>query len=210
MRFIKKNEEYNYFDEFEKNASYSLECAKMVYRVIENYDPGNLERKIQEIHEVEHMGDKGKHTMTNYLATDFLPPIEREDILRLSQKIDDVTDRIEEIVISMDMFNITELRKDIIDFANLVITCCEIEHDLLVDFKNFKKNHKIKEKVIELNRLEEQGDKLYRESMKKLYRDNTSTADIIKWTTIYNHFEECIDMCENVANDIEEIALKNT
>lgn len=205
---MKKNN-YNYFEEFKNNAECSLQCSEKVYEVITKYSQTDLKKILEETHEIEHKADNGKHKMINYLLKDFLPPIEREDIINLSQKIDDVTDLIEEIIINIDMFNISAMRKETVKFVELLANCCKKEYELLDKFKAYKKFDKAQELIIEINRLEEKGDSLYIETIRNLYRDGTNTIDIIKWTTIYNCFEDCFDTCESVANDIESIIMKN-
>lgn len=205
----RKENSYNYFDEFENNAGYSLECAKMLQEVLKNYKNKDLQENLVKMHQIENKADEGKHSIVNYLSKDFLPPIEREDILELSQEIDTVTDLIEEVLINIDLFNIAELRTETQEFIDLLVTCCEKEHDLFVKFKKIKDADVIKKEIIELNRLEEQGDKLYIKSMRKLYRDGTDTLDVIKWATIFNCFENCYDTCEHVADSIESIVLRN-
>lgn len=205
----KRKNEYNYFDAFEKNGLCSLECAQKLLEITGNYDKEKLKEDLKNIHNIEHKADDGKHDMLNYLLKDFLPPIEREDILNLAQKIDDVTDSIEEVLISIDMFNIDVLRKETEEFVELVIKCCESEAELLKSFKNFKDVDEVKKRIIEINVLEEEGDRLYTSNMRKLYRDGTDVADVIKWSTIFNCFENCFDMCEDVADAVEAIMLKN-
>jgi len=204
-----KKGSYNYFENFKKNIGYSLKCSKNVYKTIVEYGNIDIEYMLAETHKIEHLGDYGKHEMTEYLLKDFLPPIEREDIILLSQKVDDITDLVEEILISIDMYNVTNMREDIVLFAELLVKCCEKEYELFEQFKSFKNYLAAQTIVIEVNEIEEKADKLYTNAMKKLYRDGTKELDIIKWTKIYTCFEECFDTCENVANNVESIILKN-
>ena len=83
-------------------------------------------------------------------------------------------------------------------------------YKLLIDFKNFKKMKDIKEKVIEVNNLEEQADKLYQKSIKELYSNEKDFIKIVKWSNIYETLEDCFDACEDIADCIEDVVLKNT
>lgn len=206
---FKKKEEYDYFEAFEKNASYSLECAQIVKETIENYKKEDIEKVLEKVHKVENSGDECEHEIINNLAKEFLPPIEREDILYLAHKIDDATDLIEEILINTYIFSIENFRKDTIEFANILVECCKTEIELLKEFKNFRKSKNIKDLVIKMNSLETDGDELYKKSMKTLYDEQRDAVEIMKWTTIYNCLEECIDLCEEISSGIENIVLKN-
>ena len=145
----------------------------------------------------------------NNLAKEFLPPIEREDILDLAHKIDDATDLIEEILINTYIFGIEKFREDTLQMANILVDCCKAEIELLKEFKNFRKSKEIKNLVIKINMLESESDELYKKAMKKLYEEQKDAVEIMKWTTIYNCLEDCIDLCEEIANEVENVVLKN-
>lgn len=207
---MKKKEEYNYFDEFINNSNYIVKSAEILRETLDDYTQEKLNENRLKVHELEHKADLNLHSMRNYLIKDFLPPIEREDIILIGHRLDDIEDNIDEILINFDILNILEIRKDLIEFTDLLIKCCNSVKEILVSLKNFKKIDFIKEKVIEINHLEEQGDKLYEENMKKLYRETNNQIDIIKWTTIYNCFENAVDACERIGDGIEDVIMKNS
>jgi len=203
-------QKYNYFEEFLKNSEYSLNIAKILYETLLNFDIKGIDEKLKQIHEIENMADESKHDIHNYLVKDFLPPVDREDINLLTHKLDDVTDNIEEVLIQIDILNIKEIKKEAVECAKLLLECCEATTRLIKEFENFKKSKLIKELVVEINRLEEEGDKLYIKYMKSLYRNTDDVLEIIKWSKIYTSFENCFDSCETVANNIESISMKNS
>ena len=204
-----KKEEYDYFKAFEKNAGYSLECAQIVKDTIENYKKEDIEKVLEKVHKVENSGDECEHEIINNLAKEFLPPIEREDILYLAHKIDDATDLIEEILINTYIFGIEKFREYTLQMTNILVDCCKAEIELLKEFKNFRKSKNIKSLVIKINALESESDELYKKAMKKLYEEQKDAVEIMKWTTIYNCLEDCIDLCEEIANEVENVVLKN-
>lgn len=207
---MKKKDEYNYFDEFVKNAEYIVESVIILNETLNNYNQEDLESNIEKVHKLENAADKTLHHMRSYLIKDFLPPIEREDIILIGHRLDDVEDYIDEILINFKILNVSQVRKDSLEFVNLLIKCCTSLKEALQNFKNLKKVDLIKEKVIEINELEDQGDRLFENSMQTLYRENNNPLDIIKWTTIYNCFENTIDACEKVADSMEDIIMKNS
>lgn len=81
---------------------------------------------------------------------------------------------------------------------------------LVLEFKNLKKVQKIKDKVIEVNKLKEQSDRLYENAIRELYQNENDSIQILKWSNIYETVKDCFDLCENIADCIEEVLLKNT
>lgn len=106
-----------------------------------------------------------KHDLLEHLAREFISPIEREDILTLSQHIDDVTDAIEDVLLRMYMFRIHTLRPQTLEFSKLIVKCCASMKKMMEEFKHFRRSNSIKDHVVEINRLEEVGDHLYTEAM---------------------------------------------
>ncbi len=204
-----KKEKFNYFDEFIKGTNYSVQCMELLNEILNNFDKNNLADNITNMHSIEHKADEEKHTLTNYLLKDFLPPIEREDIVSLSHRIDNLTDNIEEILINIDICNVITLRPETYEFTKLLYDCCKLVNQLIIEFKNFKKNSILEEKIIEINHLEENGDALYAKYMRELYKEQ-NPIEILIWSQIFNCFEHCFDACEQIADDVENIILKNS
>ena len=199
-----------YFDNFVESAQVSCEAAKMLKEVLSNFDVAKLPENRAMLHEIEHKGDNKRHEMTAVIVRAFITPLEREDILKLSQYIDDVTDSIEDILIRIYINNVTQIREDSLEFVDVVINCCEAMTEMLGEFHNFKKPKKLNELIIEINRLEEVGDDLYVACMRNLHTTSTDPLEIIAWREIYEFFEKCCDTCENVADIIESIVIGNT
>ena len=199
-----------YYRNFIESAEVSCEAAAALREILCNFSVETLPEKRVELHEIEHKGDNKRHEMTRVLVRAFITPIEREDILKLSQLIDDVTDCIEDILIRIYINNVTSIRPDSIEFADIVIRLCQSMKDMIDEFPNFKKSKKLGELIIEINRLEELGDDLYVGCMRNLHTSSTDPFEIIAWREIYEFFEKCCDTCENVANIIESIAIGNT
>ena len=207
---MKKKEEYSYFDEFVNNSKYVVESAEILKRTLKNYDQEKLEQSIKKVHALENEADRALHKMRNYLIKDFLPPIDREDIVLIGHRLDDLEDGIDEILINFNILNITSVREDAIEFAELLIECVMSVKDALENFKNFKKADIVKEKSIAINVLEEKADRLYERAMKNLYKEEKDPIEIIKWTTIYNCLENSTDACEKLGDSLEDVVMKNS
>ena len=135
------------------------------------------------------------------LARAFITPIEREDIILLSQSLDEVVDKIEDVLVRMYCNNIQVMRPDAIELGAVLIRCCEEVRMLMNEFSDFHHSKKLREHIIHINTMEEQADKLFIAAMRKLHTT---------WREIYTYLEKCADACEHVADAVESIVMKNT
>ena len=186
-----KKKELNYYDEFIKNVDICCKISNILKQHTENFKNEDAKETENIVHKLENDADLNLHNIKNYLVKDFLPPIEREDIILLVNKIDDAVDNLDEIIIDLNIFSINELR------------------DIMNSFKERKKYEQIINMIIEINGLEEQGDKLYENSIKNLYNTEQNPVEILKWHNIYTTLENAMDSFEGVADCIEEILMKN-
>jgi len=207
---MKKKHGFNYFESFINLSKYSLTSAEILHKILTDFKPSELSIRVKEMHEIEHNADLAKHVLMNHLVKEFLPPIEREDIISLSQEIDDVTDSVEDVLLYISMYNIKILRPEILKFTELISSCCRSMHEALVEFQSFKSSKILHSKIIEINRLEEEGDGLYFNIMSNLYLTSKDPIELMTWTEILDRLEKCCDNCEDVADIIEQIVMKNS
>ena len=205
-----KKQDSFYFDNFVACAEDSCRAAQMLKTALENFRPDTLKAQLDSIHEVEHSADAKKHEMLDHLAKEFLPPIEREDIVSLSQNIDNMTDKVEDVMLRVYMNNVQDIEPNALKMTDVVIQCCDAVRDLLVEFKNFKRSKTLKQLIIRINDLEEKSDKLFIESIRGLYTESENPIRIIAWRDIYIYLERCADACEHVADVVESVIMKNS
>jgi len=207
---IKKKEKLNYFELFEEHINYSVDSAKLLQEFGENFDESKSREYRIKIHRLETKADQLQHKILDFLMKDFLPPVDREDIVRLAHKIDDLADHINHSILNVDILNIKTLRPEFNDFTSLLVRSCETTKEVLVCFKNLKKYDCIQKKVIEVNKLEQKGDELYQRAMKDLFSSNSSPIEIISWTRLFDCLEVCFDDCEDIADLVNRVLLKNS
>lgn len=207
---MKKNKDYNYFDAFVTAVGYCCASAEKLSTVIENYSPDHLSGQMKEMHEIEHQADIDKHDMMDRLLKEFITPIEREDIMSLSHEIDEVTDRIEDVLMGLYIFNVQTLHKDAVSFTGLIQQCCQALKKVMEEFHHFRKAPELMENIITINTLEEEGDKLYMHAIRNLYKEKSDPVEMLIWTEMFNRFERCCDACEHAANVVESVVMKNT
>lgn len=205
-----KRTSYDYFQSFIEYADCAMRAAECLNETIENFDPQALPARMDAMHSIEHSADDINHRTLDHLAKEFLPPIDREDLVLLSHQFDDVVDSIDDIMRRMCMYNVTKPRPEVIDFCRLLVRCCTAVKALTNELKNFKKSTSIKSCLVQINTLETEGDTLHFNAVSKLFAAPKSPLEIIIWRDIFDGFETCYDACEHVAEVIESVVLKNS
>jgi predicted phosphate transport protein (TIGR00153 family) len=205
-----KSKGYNYYKEFAAVSNLIVESSNMLKEALQDYDVKSLEKRLAKLHEVERTADNLKYDMMNFLYSDFLPPIEREDIINLACALDTIIDLIEDILKYIDMFQITQITPEMMKFMELIEKSADCLHDAIKELKSFKKPKDLNEAIIMINRLENEGDELYVQSVKKLFADRRDPIDTIALIRIYDYFEESCDSFEDAADIISSIILKNS
>jgi predicted phosphate transport protein (TIGR00153 family) len=204
----KKDE--NYFGAFVELVQYSCDAAKLLNEIVTDFKVGELEEKMGQIHNIEQAGDGGRHRMMEKLAREFITPIEREDIVAMADAIDNVTDTIEDVMLRIYMFNFTVIRKDAIEMAEIIIKCCEALKEALQEFSNFRKSQILHKLLVDINHLEEEGDRLFVKAIRNLFVNEKNPVEILAWRETLDYMEKCCDACEDVSEVIESVMMKNS
>ncbi len=207
-KFKKKG--FDYFATLVKMSEYALEEAQFLKTIFTDYNPELLKENHLKMHELEHACDEEKHCLTQALVKEFLPPIERDDLFKLSHLTDNITDGVEGIPTYFYMTDIKTLRPDTNEFVDLMIECCQLVVNMLKEFGNFKKSSTLRDYIIKLNDKEEQGDRLYETAMRNLSETSTDARELVEWRAIYKRFEDFYDSAESLADNIEMVVMKNT
>ena len=201
---------YNYFDALTEMTDFCCQAARYLDNVVKNYDFSILEKNIEQLHEIEHAADEKRHEIMKHLAKEFLPPIEREDIMDLASKIDDVTDSIDDIMQHFYLYGAETLIDECTDFSGLILRCCESIKSIAKEFSNFRKSQTIHGDIIVTNNLESEGDKLYSQAMRRIFASEMSDKETIIWARLIASLEDCCDYCEEVSELFESAIMKNS
>ena len=199
-----------YFENFAASTALSKEAAVYLVNCLESYDPEKIQHMLEQMHEIENRADVKKHEMNEALAKAFVTPVDREDLDMLSHQLDDVTDKIEEVLQMFYIYNIQAIMPAAVVFAKNIVHSCDLLCTLMEEFENFKKSKKIHDLIVELNDVEEECDKLYLTSMRELTKDPTDVLLTISWRDIYDCLESCADACEHVSECVGSVIMKNT
>lgn len=206
---MRKKTDFDYFDMFVKISDICLAEANMLLEILKDFDSASLKNKLEKIHEFEHSADVEKHIMMNALLKSFITPIEREDIVELTNALDNVADSIEDILLHIYMFNVSSIREEALRFGEIIVKCCKEIQSALTVFRNFRKQTTINDNLVEINKQEEVADALYTESVRGLYTEEAPAISPTIWKDIFFSFEQCCDFCEDVSETIEGIIMKN-
>ena len=205
----KKSDSY-YFENFIQCVECGCQAARMLEENLADFSGDNLEEIIRKFHEIEHDADKKKHEMMGVLVKAFITPIEREDIILLSQSIDEVTDKIEDVLLRVYCNNVQKIRPEALELSRLVIRCCEEAKLMAQEFADFKRSKGLRDHIIRINTLEEEADQQFINSMRTLHTTCTDPIEIIVWREIFLYLEKCVDACEHVADTVESVVMKNS
>ena len=207
---MKKNKKSNYyFDSFPQLANYSVKCGEMILEYLKAFDPNKLEELKDRVHEFEHQADNLKHQVTEKLLTEFMTPIDREDIFELLRLIDDVTDAIEEISLKLYIYNYEILPPNTVEFLELTVECMKKMEECLKHFPDYLDKEVFEPYVREVIKLEEEGDRQYISNMRNLYLKEKDGFKRHKAEAMYTMLESVSDKCREVCRYTHNIALKN-
>ena len=205
----KKQDDF-YFQNFITCAEFSTQAAHLLKDILSDFRPEETKKRLDELHAIEHAADEKKHELNDKLVKAFITPIEREDIASLSQQIDNLTDKIEEVFIRIYINNVSKIRPEALEMLDIVIRCCEEICGLMREFANFRRSKELKDRIIRINSLEEEADRLYIANMRALHSEEKDVLEIIAWREIYSYLEKCADACEHAADVVEGVVMKNS
>lgn len=206
-----KKKKFDYFDAFEKLSELIVSESNLLVETVENFTTSEaLRDNIERSHVFEHAGDDINHDVYKNTAVDFMPPIDREDIISLAHALDNVLDNIEDVIQHLYMYNVDSIPEDAILFAKLIKKSCESLDKAMEDFRNFKKSKKFQQLIVDVNTNEEEGDQLYIAAMRRLHTvEREDPIHVLVWSRTYTDMEKCCDTCEHVADAMSTIVLKN-
>jgi hypothetical protein len=198
--------EGKFFKLFEESAQNAVDVAQKLKEMLNNWE--HIEDKVAAIADLEHKGDNITHQIATELHRTFVTPFDREDITLLAQSLDDVTDFIHSAADFMFMYSIEEPTQRSKELGDVIAeTTLEMQKAVAQLTKHIDQQQMLKH-CVEVNRMENVADRIYRSALVELFSSNTDVKLIIKWREIYEHMETVTDRCEDVANVLEGVALK--
>ena len=206
MGFSFLPKEFKFFVLFDKQASWAVEAARCFKElaVSGKFDDEGILR----MHTIEHKCDDVTHDIINKLNSTFITPFDREDIHALAHELDSVVDLIHVVTKRMRLYKLTVVNAEVIQFAEVIEKSVGALAKAVNGLRDIKNSQLILDSCIEINRLENMGDQLRDTVIGKLFEEERDPISIIKWKEIYQDAETVLDQCEDVANVVESIMVK--
>lgn len=202
MRLIPRDEEF--FKMFSELASRLTRSAELLHEMFQN--PADVANYVTAIKELEHEADELTQEVITRINKTFVTPIDREDIHLLASRLDDVIDLIDGTARRAAMFRIDDVRTPAVEMTTVLVKAGKTIETAVT---GIKKPAIVRDKSVLIKQLEEEGDALYHQAVGGLFEGTPDPLDVIKWKELYDTIEEAIDSCEDVANTLESVALKN-
>jgi predicted phosphate transport protein (TIGR00153 family) len=207
VRFSFIPREEKFFELFQDSAQNMVKAAHRLKELIFTWE--RVEERVAEITELEHQGDTITHDIIARVHRTFVTPFDREDIVQLAQSLDDVIDFIHAASDSMLLYKVDRPGKRAQELADIIVQATEEVEKVIPQLRKRIILSQVLKRCVEINRLENVADRVYRSAMAELFGDSPDMAKIIKWREIYSHMESATDRCEDVANVLEGVALKH-
>ncbi len=196
--------ETKFFEMFESMANNVTEGARMLHGILQTFD--NVEVQVQKIKDVEHRGDDMTHSVLTKLNQTFITPFDREDIHRLASSLDDVLDFVNAAAQRLVLYKIRRVPSPAAELAGLVVRQCE---ELTKAVSLLEKHKHVLEHCVEINRLEDEADRVCREAIAHLFDNEKDPIALIKMKELYEVLEIATDKAEDAANVLEAVVLKS-
>jgi predicted phosphate transport protein (TIGR00153 family) len=204
LNFLPREEQY--FDLFLQMTVYISDAARELKEMMldKNQDYSEYAKRIKGM---EHACDELTHSISTRLNKSFITPFDREDIYLMSAALDDIVDLIDDAATQIIIFDVKEIKDYAVDLADVIGGMAAQLREIVT---TLKKPKNITQRLVEIHRLENEGDDTFHAAIKELFREEKDPLTVLKWKEIYEKLEAAIDRCENVANIIESVLIKHT
>jgi predicted phosphate transport protein (TIGR00153 family) len=194
-----------FYDLYNRAAENNVAIARLLVRLLEGF-PNDRDTLARDIKDAEHEGDRLTHEVVDLLNRTFVTPFDRDDMYRLAAALDDICDHVDEAAGNILGYGVTEIRDTARQQAEVIERAATKLLEAVSKLEGFKDS---KRELIELRELEDEGDRLNRESIAALFASSEGAISIIRWKDIHEQLEEAVDACENAADVLEAILVKN-
>ena len=196
--------EEKYFSMLSQLASQVKQGGEIFVKIFQDYK--NHAQYADQIKAIELSCDEVAAKILQKLNSSFITPIDREDIYLLVTELDDVIDMINDLARRLEIYGVTELREDAKEIARLLGSATAEIADV---FALLEDQQGIGEHTRTISQLEKRADSLYSDALRRLFKEEKDPIEVIKWMSIYEELENCIDRCKDVAEALEAVVVKN-
>jgi uncharacterized protein len=194
-----------FFQLFNQASANAVAISRALVDLLAQAPNGSQER-IRDIKDLEHEGDRLTHEVVNLLNRTFVTPFDRDDMYRLASALDDICDHVDEAAGNIVGYGVREIRPAAKAQGDVILRAASKLQEAVARLEGFKDSSR---QLMELRSLEDEGDTLNREAVSELFRTSQDAISIIRWKDIHEALEEAVDACENAADVLEAIVVKN-
>jgi predicted phosphate transport protein (TIGR00153 family) len=196
-----------FFDLFEGLATHAVSCSEHLRKLAAAFP--NIDGEVQRIRQEEHQADDLAHQALDRLDRTFITPFDREDIHTLVQELDNVVDMVDALAKRFTLYNVKSMEPLFVKQCEVLVRATSTLSEAVRRLRKSRKLSELSEKLIEIHRLESEGDDKHHAAISKLYSGSVEPLEVMKWKEFYDYVENAIDGCEDVGNTLERIVLKN-
>jgi predicted phosphate transport protein (TIGR00153 family) len=194
-----------FFDLYNRAAANNVAIADRLVELLEQY-PAGADDLVREVKELEHEGDRLTHDLIDLLNRTFVTPFDRDDMYRLAGALDDICDHVDEAAGRIVSYGVVEIREQARGQAQVIRRAAGKLAEAVGGLEGFKESRR---ELIELRELEDEGDRLEHDGVSSLFSGQVDPLTVIRWKDIHEGLEEAVDACENAADVLEAILVKN-
>lgn len=206
IRLIPREEKF--FDQFEKAGNLVHEGTVAFRDLMANYR--NVAAGVEKIKDIEHRCDAVTHETIEKLHKTFLTPIDREDIHSIITGLDEILDMVDAAASRMSLYQIAQPKPGALEVAEVLVSASDLVRKALTVLKSSKKQHEgVTALTREVRGCEKRADQIYRKALTDLFMQEKDPVTVLKWKDIYDTLEEAADRCEDIANILEGVVVKN-
>jgi predicted phosphate transport protein (TIGR00153 family) len=203
FRLIPRDE--GFYELFVGQAEHIEKAAELLLDIVSTFE--DVPKKASRVHDLEHEADEITHRIMRRLNTTFVTPIDHEDIHALASALDDVVDHIDAAADLLVLHKIEKPLPEMKAQCDVIVQTARTTREALQQLPKFDR---LENYWVEINRLENDGDKIYRRAVADLFSGNHKAMDVLKWKGVIDELEAAIDQLEDVANLLEGLALKQS
>ncbi len=205
--FVPKDKKF--FPLFEQASSNLIDMAKLLKELVNLSDADKRKELSRKIEDLEHRGDDISHQIHLELGKNFITPFDREDIHTLTSSLDDVADFIHDASNRIDLYKVERITEPIIEMADLILEATEDVAKAVHELRNLKNIRNITDSCVRINSIENKADYIFDKAVGELFEFEKDAIVLIKYKEVLSAMETATDKCEDVANVLESILVKN-
>ncbi|MFD1899831.1 DUF47 domain-containing protein [Enterococcus termitis] len=205
-----RKKQFDYFGELAHLAKNAHQAAEILEMIAIDYSLETLEKEAVKIHDLEREGDQIVKRILNELYISFITPIDREDIVEITERLDDVLDSINSVAYLLSSLVVEELKENALVFIAYALEATAGVLTATKEFAKFKNSKTLHTMIDEVSEIEGKADKLYSESLKKLFTNEKDPIEVIRWKNVYDQLEALLNASESVVDVISGLVIKNS